>query len=199
MLGSRDAAHAGVDLGILGVVRPSSEPASARSPAARSVHCVKSGAQRRQAVIFEFDHFELDDDLLELRRTGTLVPLQPKVLKLILHLVRHGARVVTKEELGQLLWPQQRVGATSLTRAAHGARLALDDSGESQRAIRTVRCFGYRFCLPVRERAGQVPCATRRSSIGELVRAESVVLQREVTAGDFARHRSPEVGGGQRA
>jgi DNA-binding winged helix-turn-helix (wHTH) protein/tetratricopeptide (TPR) repeat protein len=111
-------------------------------------------------MIFEFGDFELDDSLFELRRRGRRVSAQPKVLKLLLCLVRHRDRAVGKEELIRLLWPAESVGETSLTRAVRGARLALGESGESQRAIKTVRGVGYRFALAARERQKPPPSAT---------------------------------------
>jgi DNA-binding winged helix-turn-helix (wHTH) protein/tetratricopeptide (TPR) repeat protein len=102
-------------------------------------------------MVFEFGDFELDESLFELRRRGVRASVQPKVLKLLLCLVQHRDRVVGKEELIRLLWPTESVGETSLTRAVRGARLALGDSGESQRAIKTVRGGGYRFALAARE------------------------------------------------
>jgi DNA-binding winged helix-turn-helix (wHTH) protein len=102
-------------------------------------------------MLVEFADFELDDERFELRRRGARIAVQPKVLTLILHLVRNHERVVSVSELRAVLWPELAVGMTSLTRAVRGARLALGDSGASQEAIRTERRRGYRFALRVRE------------------------------------------------
>jgi predicted ATPase/DNA-binding winged helix-turn-helix (wHTH) protein len=105
-------------------------------------------------LIYRFAEFELDAGLFELRREGAPVPVQPKVLALLLHLVRHRARTVRKDELFSALWPAERVGEASLPRAVRGARRALGDDGQSQRAIRSVRGVGYRFVRSVVEVAG---------------------------------------------
>jgi len=93
--------------------------------------------------------WELDDALFELRRTGSPVAVQPKVLALLIHLTQHRDRTVSKAELFQALWPGERVGEGSLTRAVRGARLAVGDSGDGQSIIRSVRGIGYRFAASV--------------------------------------------------
>src|SRR5882672_10395367 len=103
-------------------------------------------------MVFEFGDFELDEALFELRCAGRRVDLQPKVLSLILHLVRNRERAVPKPELFERLWPGARVAEGSLTRAVKGARAALGDDGESQAVIRNVRGHGYRFVPPACER-----------------------------------------------
>ena len=93
--------------------------------------------------------WELDDALFELRRAGSPVAVQPKVLALLIHLTRQRDRTVSKAELFQALWPGERVGEGSLTRAVRGARLAVGDSGDGQSVIRSVRGIGYRFVASI--------------------------------------------------
>jgi DNA-binding winged helix-turn-helix (wHTH) protein/tetratricopeptide (TPR) repeat protein len=119
-------------------------------------------------MVFEFGDFELDESLFELRHRGVRASVQPKVLKLLFCLVRHRDRAVGQEELIRLLWPTESVGETSLTRAVRGARLALGESGDSQRGIKTVRGRGYRFALAVRERQKQPPSAVPGPGAGEV-------------------------------
>ena len=95
-----------------------------------------------------FGDFELDEARFELRSSGGRIDVQPKVLKLLLHLVHHRTRAVSSEELLSVLWPGETVTAASVKRAVRGARRALGDSGDSQESIRTVRGLGYQFLLP---------------------------------------------------
>src|SRR5262245_24527310 len=101
-------------------------------------------------MIYAFGEFELDGDLLELRRAGERVAVQPKVLDLLFLVVRAGERVVTKREIRQALWPGITVNETALARAVMGARRAIGD--EAQQMILTVRARGFRFAVPVTER-----------------------------------------------
>src|SRR4051812_46834598 len=101
-------------------------------------------------MVFVFDRFRLDARLYELRHTaGGAIRLQPKVLDLLLILLRNAERVVTKEELRTTLWPDVAVGETSLNRAVMALRRALDD--DAQQIIGTVRGRGFRMLVPVRE------------------------------------------------
>ncbi len=56
-------------------------------------------------VIYRFGAFELDEGLYQLRREGEPVKLEPKVFDVLLTLVRHRDRVVSKDELLDRLWP----------------------------------------------------------------------------------------------
>jgi DNA-binding winged helix-turn-helix (wHTH) protein/class 3 adenylate cyclase len=106
-------------------------------------------------MIFEFQDCRLDDETCELARQGEVVPLQPKVLDLLLYLLRHRDRVVSKDELLDQVWPGVAVGDAVLTRAINLARNALGDAGRDRAVIRTLPRKGYRFCAEVRCRAGE--------------------------------------------
>jgi DNA-binding winged helix-turn-helix (wHTH) protein len=68
-------------------------------------------------VILAFGDCELDEELYALRRRRRPVKLEPKVFDVLLFLVRHRARVVTKEELLDALWPGEARGLA----ARHGS------------------------------------------------------------------------------
>jgi DNA-binding winged helix-turn-helix (wHTH) protein len=96
---------------------------------------------------FRFADCVFDGDRFELRRGGEPVPAQPKVLRLLAHLLEHAERAVSKDELFEAVWPGTATGESSLTRAVSLARDAIGDDGGS--VIRTVRGRGYRIAVPV--------------------------------------------------
>jgi DNA-binding winged helix-turn-helix (wHTH) protein/tetratricopeptide (TPR) repeat protein len=102
-------------------------------------------------VIARFAEFELDESLYTLRHDGEVVEVQPKVLDLLLYLIRNRDRVVSKDELLDQVWSGVTVNEEALSRAVHAARTALGDDGERQRIIRTVRRRGFRFVADVEE------------------------------------------------
>ena len=65
------------------------------------------------------------------------------VFDLILYLVQHRDRPVTKAELFEHVWPGRTVTEASLTQTITAARRALDDTPDAQRIIRTVHGRGY--------------------------------------------------------
>jgi len=89
-------------------------------------------------MTFRFDPFELNEERRELRLRGREVVVEPLVFDLLLDLVRHRERVVTKDELLDRVWPGAIVTEGSLQRAISLARSALR-AGERADAIRTYR------------------------------------------------------------
>ncbi|MGH0032677.1 MAG: winged helix-turn-helix domain-containing protein [Myxococcota bacterium] len=103
---------------------------------------------------YHFRDCELDEALRVLTRHGEEVPVQPKVLDLLLFLLRHRSRMVPKELLFRELWPDAIVTEASLTRLVKEARRAVGDDGRRQRVIRTAHRRGYRFVAEVEVRNG---------------------------------------------
>ena len=104
-------------------------------------------------MIFRFSEFELDDQAQELRARGAALELEHLAIDLLLYLVRHRGRLVTKEELIQKIWGRA-IGESSLSRLVSLLRKALDDDPAAPRYLLTARRRGYRFIAPVDEEAG---------------------------------------------
>src|SRR5262249_19636076 len=99
-----------------------------------------------------FAGFELDEDRFELRYRNERIGAQPKVLRLLFHLIAHRHRVVPSEELLRVLWPDQKVTLASVRRAVRGARRALEGGADPSEIIRAVTGMGSQFVAPVSER-----------------------------------------------
>jgi DNA-binding winged helix-turn-helix (wHTH) protein len=108
-------------------------------------------------MIHRFHNYELDDRLYELRRLGERVELERKVFDVLLYLVRHRDRVVTKAELNEAVWNGVAVSDAALVRCVVEARRAVGDDGVRQEVIETRRGRGYRF---VAEARGDEPATT---------------------------------------
>ena len=76
---------------------------------------------------------------------------------MLVHLIRHRERVVTKTELLDTVWGDRFVSESALASRLKSARRAVGDDGAAQRVIRTVFGRGYQFVAPVQERS---PMAT---------------------------------------
>ncbi|MDB4988827.1 MAG: adenylate/guanylate cyclase [Myxococcaceae bacterium] len=112
-----------------------------------------------------FGEFELDARRFELRRQGQRVPVQPKVLKLLIYLVTERTRALSIEELMREVWPHENVTDASLRRAVRGARRALGDGEDTEAYVRTVRGRGYQFVQAVEEE-GPDPARTSHEPAG---------------------------------
>lgn len=122
------------------------------------------GAKAPRRVIYAFGDFELDTALFELRREGRPVHIEPKVLDLILHLVRARDRVMLKKELLDSIWAGVTVSESAVWRLVLEARRALGD--DLQRVIVTVRGRGFRFAATVVESEAGTKAAPFREPSG---------------------------------
>ncbi len=101
-------------------------------------------------MIWTFGHFQLDPDRFQLARRGDPVRLEPQVLALLIHLVRHHDRMVTKDEIVAAVWQGHAVSDASISSRIRSARLAVDDDGARQAIIQTVHGRGFRFVADVK-------------------------------------------------
>lgn len=104
--------------------------------------------------LYEFPPFRLDPQKRLLFRENEPVPLTPKVLETLLVLVENRDRVVTKDELMKLLWPDSFVEESNLSQNIFTLRKALGDSTQERRYILTVPGRGYQFVASVQEIGG---------------------------------------------
>lgn len=98
-----------------------------------------------------FGEFRLDAARRELWKAGEPVVVQPKVFDLLVFLVEHRDRAVSKDELQDAVWTGMVVTEASLTRAVMKLRQAVGDDAGTQSVIKTVHGHGYRFVAPVLE------------------------------------------------
>jgi DNA-binding winged helix-turn-helix (wHTH) protein/class 3 adenylate cyclase len=92
-----------------------------------------------------FGDYTLDTNRWELRRMGLLIKLRPKVFDVLIYLIAHCDRVISRQEFLDHLWPQQFVGETTLSSCIRETRQAIGDTGQAQRLIQTLHGRGYRF------------------------------------------------------
>ncbi|HEV8369187.1 MAG TPA: winged helix-turn-helix domain-containing protein [Pyrinomonadaceae bacterium] len=106
-------------------------------------------------LVYEFDDFRLDPEGRRLFRGGETVPLYGKAFEMLRVLVENRGRLLTKDELFNLVWPDQIVEESNLTVNMSTIRKALGERAGSPRLITTVSGRGYRFTSDVRELQGE--------------------------------------------
>jgi DNA-binding winged helix-turn-helix (wHTH) protein len=98
-------------------------------------------------TIFSFLGFTLDRRRGALRTGDQEIELRPKSFEVLRYLVENAGRLVPKDELIKVVWPNVTVADEALTRCVSDVRLALKDS--SQSIIKTVPRRGYLFAAVV--------------------------------------------------
>jgi DNA-binding winged helix-turn-helix (wHTH) protein/Tol biopolymer transport system component len=129
---------------------------------------------------YEFGSFRLEPAERLLLRGGHPVSLTPKAFDLLVYLVDHPGRLVTKQTLMSALWPSTFVEEANLTFTVSSLRKALGDSQDGEQFIQTVPTRGYRFVAPVTQAqdrpARSLKPLVRRAAIIALAIAVLVML-----------------------
>jgi TolB-like protein/DNA-binding winged helix-turn-helix (wHTH) protein len=121
------------------------------------------------AHVFRFGVFELDTLSGELRRHGLKIRLPEQSFQILRALLMRPGEVVAREELRQILWPEDtfvdfEVGLNS---AVWKLREALDESADRPRFVETVPRRGYRFAGPVVAPVEDLPAVPVPTSTGQ--------------------------------
>ena len=103
-------------------------------------------------MIFGFSPFTLDMDRAELLGPEGLVAVEPKAFAVLRLLVEHHDRVVSREEMIEVVWGGRFISDAAVSTALKFARKAVGDDGVRQTFIRTVHGRGHRFVAPVTRR-----------------------------------------------
>jgi TolB-like protein/DNA-binding winged helix-turn-helix (wHTH) protein/Flp pilus assembly protein TadD len=98
---------------------------------------------------YRFAEFELNEADFCLSRVGQRIPLEPKALRVLTLLVSRAGRLVDKQELLELVWPNTFVEENTLTRTIGILRRELGDNPRDSKLIETVPTRGYRFIAAV--------------------------------------------------
>ena len=108
-----------------------------------------------------FGSFEVNASTGELRKQGIRIKLHEKPLQVLLALLEHPGKIVSRKELQERLWPQDTFVEfeNGLNNAISRLREALGDTAESSRFIETVPRHGYRFLGEVSQPVASSPAS----------------------------------------
>jgi TolB-like protein/DNA-binding winged helix-turn-helix (wHTH) protein/Tfp pilus assembly protein PilF len=99
--------------------------------------------------------YELEPDKRLLCHRGTPIPLAPKPFRVLLYLIEHHDRLVTRQELLEQFWDGHKSYDLNLTKCVGAVRKALDDPLERPRFIETLWTEGYRYIGPLEEQLSE--------------------------------------------
>jgi DNA-binding winged helix-turn-helix (wHTH) protein/tetratricopeptide (TPR) repeat protein len=106
-------------------------------------------AQKADNPRYTFGPFEFDTEKHLLLREGAPVALPPKCFELLSVLIRGHGRLIEKDHLMRLIWPNTFVEEANLSNLIALLRKALGDSPAQSHYIQTIPKLGYRFAAPV--------------------------------------------------
>jgi len=97
--------------------------------------------------LVRFQDFKVNLETGEVWKNGIRLKLQDQPFKVLATLLRHSGQIVTREELRQLIWPQESFGDFdhAINLAVTKLRNTLGDSADVPHLIETLPRRGYRF------------------------------------------------------
>jgi DNA-binding response OmpR family regulator len=99
--------------------------------------------------VLTIGEYLLDESNARLSRDGKPVDLPPKAFAVLCLLVRNHERLVTKDELLDMVWGHRHVSESVLKTIINQVRSQLDDDPRAPRYIETLNRRGYRFVAQV--------------------------------------------------
>jgi TolB-like protein/DNA-binding winged helix-turn-helix (wHTH) protein/Tfp pilus assembly protein PilF len=108
-----------------------------------------SGGQPDNHGRYQLADWEVDIATNRLRRGGTEVKVESRVMAVLGYLAQHPGELVTREELERAVWGSTVVGYDALTRCIARLRKLLGDDLRQPRYIETIAKKGYRLVAPV--------------------------------------------------
>jgi TolB-like protein/DNA-binding winged helix-turn-helix (wHTH) protein/Flp pilus assembly protein TadD len=101
---------------------------------------------------FLLNGYRLEPDTRLLLHHGQAVHLPHRPFQVLLYLIEHRDRLVSRSELLELFWEGRDVYDITLTKCVGKIRKALNDQGDQPRFIETRYAEGYRYVGPLEER-----------------------------------------------
>ena len=125
------------------------------------------------AKTFSFGDFELDAERRLLFKKGMSVALNSKTFNLLLFLVEHRGRVLSKDELLEKVWAGQFVEENNLAVQVSALRKIFGERKDEHRFIVTVPGEGYSFVAELNEPA-DVEIVVESHSLSRIVLEEEI-------------------------
>src|SRR5512145_202574 len=96
-------------------------------------------------MVYQFGDYVLHTERRELWRGEQCLAIEPKVFQVLLYLVEHRERVITKAELLDHCWPDTYVSESALRRCLTRLRKVVEGKYPPQLVLKTLPRQGYRF------------------------------------------------------
>jgi DNA-binding winged helix-turn-helix (wHTH) protein/TolB-like protein/tetratricopeptide (TPR) repeat protein len=146
---------------------------------------VRAGNPLIARGVYEFGEFRLNTLERSVESAGHPLALAPKAMAVLVVLVENRGRIVDRDQLMRLVWPDTFVEDNTLAFNISVLRKMFGESGTSPRFIETVPKRGYRFIAEVREVVADEP--------EPLTATEPAVAEAEIPKSTFPRRALPRL------
>src|SRR5690349_649774 len=99
--------------------------------------------------VLAIGEYVLDESNARLTRDGASLEIPPKAFAVLCHLTRNAQKLVTKDELLDVVWGHRHVSESVLKTTINQLRTLLGDDPRAPRYIETANRRGYRFIAQV--------------------------------------------------
>lgn len=150
--------------------------------------------------LLRFGVFELNLDLEELRKNGSILKLPPQPFRLLAMLASRSGQIVTRDEIQQQLWGRDTFidFEQGVNKCVKQIRTALGDNADNPLYLETIPRHGYRFLAPVRTKIVPTPPPQVKeassgliASVAGEVRMRAGLYGQGGTEADFGRDKTP--------
>ena len=151
--------------------------------------------------LLRFGVFELNLELEELRKNGSVLKLPPQPFRLLVMLASRSGQIVTRDEIQQQLWGRDTFidFEQGVNKCIKQIRTALGDNADNPLYLETIPRRGYRFLAPVRTKIVPAPPPqVKEASSGLIanvageVRARVGIPMQGATPIEVERSKTPE-------
>jgi len=94
---------------------------------------------------YRFGRYRLHPGRRELARDDEVVPMEHRAFDMLVYLIKHRDRAISKDELQEAIWPRMILTESALTRCVMKVRRAVGDDPQRQDVVKTIHGHGYRF------------------------------------------------------
>ena len=144
--------------------------------------------QKLAHEIYSFDEFRLDLTRGSLFRGASELKLRPQSFEVLRYLAENHGRLISKNELIDVVWQGMAVTDDSLVQCLKDIRHALNDNG--QKIIKTVPRRGYIFDKEVSQNGAAVTYLEETTGVHVVIEEVEETLERD----GVSRQRQPAVG-----
>ncbi|MEM7292668.1 MAG: winged helix-turn-helix domain-containing protein, partial [Pseudomonadota bacterium] len=113
---------------------------------------------------YSFNNLILDTGRFTLESPTGPAAIEPQVFDLLLYLIEHRDRVVSRDELMDNIWSGKIVTDSALGTQIKYLRKAVGDDGNAQSVIKTVHGRGYQFVAELEQSDDDTPAALHQST-----------------------------------